>query len=45
MNAGFIGLCVVLPWASPLNASTHMAWLSAYMLLSLAGLTLWVVKR
>jgi hypothetical protein len=45
MNAGFIGLCVVLPWASPLNASTHMAWLSAYMALSLAGLTLWVAKR
>jgi hypothetical protein len=45
MNAGFIALCVVLPWVSPLSASTHMAWLSAYMLLSLAGLTLWVAKR
>jgi hypothetical protein len=45
MNAGFIALCVVLPWVSTLSASTHMAWLSAYMLLSLAGLTLWVVKR
>lgn len=45
MNAGFIALCVVLPWASPLSASTHMAWLSAYMLLSLAGLTLWLAKR
>jgi hypothetical protein len=45
MNAGFITLCVVLPWVIPLSASTHMAWLSAYMLLSLAGLTLWVAKR
>ena len=45
MNAGFIALCVVLPWVIPLSASTHMAWLSAYMLLSLAGLTLWVTKR
>jgi hypothetical protein len=45
MNAGFIALCVVLPWVIPLSASTHMAWLSAYMLLSLAGLTLWVAKR
>jgi hypothetical protein len=45
MNAGFIALCVVLPWASTLSASTHMAWLSSYMLLSLAGLTLWVAKR
>jgi len=36
---------VVLPWVFPLSASTHMAWLSAYMLLSLAGLTLWVAKR
>jgi hypothetical protein len=45
MNAGFIALCVVLPWASTLSASTHMAWLSAYMLLSLVGLTLWVAKR
>ena len=45
MNAGFIALCVVLPWVSTLSASTHMVWLSAYMLLSLAGLTLWVVKR
>jgi hypothetical protein len=45
MNAGFIALCVVLPWVSTLSASTHMAWLSAYMLLSLAGLTLWVAKR
>ncbi|PUE41150.1 hypothetical protein B9Z50_05275 [Limnohabitans sp. Bal53] len=45
MNAGFIALCVVLPWAIPLSASTHMAWLSAYMLLSLTALTLWVAKR
>lgn len=45
MNAGFIALCVVLPWAIPLSASTHMAWLSAYMVLSLAGLTLWVTQR
>jgi hypothetical protein len=48
MNAGFIALCMVLPWASTpntLSASTHMVWLSAYMLLSLAGLTLWVAKR
>jgi hypothetical protein len=45
MNAGFIALCVVLPWASTLSASTHMAWLSAYMLLSLVALTLWVAKR
>ena len=45
MNAGFIALCVVLPWAITLSASTHMAWLSAYMLLSLAALTLWVAKR
>jgi hypothetical protein len=45
MNAGFIVLCLVLPWATPLSASTHMAWLSAYMLLSLAGLTLWLAKR
>jgi hypothetical protein len=45
MNTGFIALCVVLPWASTLSASTHMTWLSAYMLLSLAGLTLWVAKR
>lgn len=45
MNAGFIALCVVLPWAVTLSASTHMAWLSAYMLLSLAALTLWVAKR
>jgi hypothetical protein len=45
MNAGFIALCVALPWVIPLSASTHMAWLSAYMLLSLAGLTLWVAKR
>jgi hypothetical protein len=45
MNAGFIALCVALPWASTLSASTHMVWLSAYMLLSLAALTLWVVKR
>jgi hypothetical protein len=45
MNAGFIALCVVLPWVSTLTASTHMAWLSAYMLLSLAALTLWVAKR
>ena len=45
MNAGFIALCVVLPWASTLSASTHMVWLSSYMLLSLAGLTLWVAKR
>ena len=45
MNAGFIVLCVVPPWASPLGASTHMAWLSAYMLLTLAGLTIWLAKR
>jgi hypothetical protein len=45
MNAGFIALCVVLPWAATLSASTHMAWLSAYMLLSLSALTLWVAKR
>jgi hypothetical protein len=45
MNVGFIALCVLLPWASPLSASIHMAWLSVYMLLSLVGLTLWVVKR
>ena len=45
MNAGFIALCVVLPWVSTLTASTHMAWLSAYMLLSLVALTLWVAKR
>jgi hypothetical protein len=45
MNAGFIALCVVLPRVIPSSASTHMAWLSAYMLLSLAGLTLWVAKR
>ena len=45
MNAGFIALCVVLPWATTLSASTHMAWLSAYMLLSLSALTLWLAKR
>jgi hypothetical protein len=45
MNAGFIALCVVLPRVIPSSASTHMAWLSAYMALSLAGLTLWVAKR
>ena len=45
MNLGFMVLCLVLPWAIPLSASTHMAWLSAYMLLSLAALTLWVAKR
>ena len=45
MNAGFIALCVVLPWVSTLSASAHMAWLSAYMLLSLVALTLWVAKR
>jgi hypothetical protein len=45
MNAGFIALCLILPWSSTLSASTHMAWLSAYMLLSLAALTLWVAKR
>jgi hypothetical protein len=45
MNAGFIALCVVLPWVSTLSASTHMVWLSAYMLLSLVALTLWVAKR
>ncbi len=45
MNLGFMALCVLLPWASPLGASTHMAWLSAYMLLSLAGLTIWLAKR
>lgn len=45
MNAGFIALCVVLPWVIPSSASTHMAWLSAYMVMSLAGLTLWVAKR
>jgi hypothetical protein len=45
MNLGFMALCVLLPWASPLSASTHMAWLSAYMLLSLVGLTLWLAKR
>jgi hypothetical protein len=45
MNAGFIALCVVLPRVIPSSASTHMAWLSAYMVLSLAGLTLWVAKR
>jgi hypothetical protein len=45
INAGFIALCVVLPRVIPSSASTHMAWLSAYMALSLAGLTLWVAKR
>ncbi len=45
MNLGFMALCVALPWASLLSASTHMAWLSAYMVLSLAGLTLWLAKR
>ena len=45
MNAGFIALCLILPWSSTLSASTHMAWLSAYMLLSLAALTLWVATR
>jgi hypothetical protein len=45
MNAGFIALCMVMPWASPLTASMHMAWLSTYMVLSLTGLMLWVAKR
>jgi hypothetical protein len=45
MNLGFMALCVLLPWASPLSAGTHMVWLSAYMLLSLVGLTLWLAKR
>ena len=45
MNLGFMALCVVLPWAITLSASTHMALLSAYMLLSFTGLTLWLAKR